>query len=62
MDVYFATSMRKAWEYKDLFEFIEGLTASSEITDLGLRYFDPTQAFTDNRVNKGLVDPLCQHD
>jgi hypothetical protein len=58
MDVYFATSMRKAWEYKDLYEFIDRLMAAGEIKDLGLRYFDPTQAYTDNRVNKGLVEAL----
>lgn len=58
MDVYFATSMRKAWEYKDLYEFIDRLMAADEIKDLGLRYFDPTQAYTDNRVNKGLVEAL----
>jgi len=58
MDVYFATSMRKAWEYKDLYEFIDRLMAADEIRDLGLRYFDPTQAYTDNRVNKGLVEAL----
>ena len=28
------------------------------LKDLGLRYFDPTQAYTDNRVNKGLVEAL----
>lgn len=58
MDVYFATSMRKAWEYKDLYDFIERLTASDELKALDLRYFDPTQAFTENRVNKGLVEAL----
>ncbi len=58
MDVYFATSMRKAWEYKDLYDFIERLMASESLTDLDLRYFDPTQAYTDNRVNKGLVEAL----
>jgi hypothetical protein len=58
MDVYFATSMRKAWEYKDLYEFIDRLMAADEIKDLGLRYFDPTQAYMDNRVNKGLVEAL----
>ena len=50
--------MRKAWEYKDLYEFIDRLMAADEIKDLGLRYFDPTQAYTDNRVNKGLVEAL----
>jgi hypothetical protein len=58
MDVYFATSMRKAWEYKDLYSFIERLMSSDELKELDLRYFDPTQAFTENRVNKGLVEAL----
>lgn len=58
MDVYFATSMRKAWEYQDLYGFIERLMASQELKELELRYFDPTQAYTDNRVNKGLVEAL----
>ena len=58
MDVYFATSMRKSWEYMDLYDFIEQLMASVEFEDLGLRYFDPTQAYTDNRINKGLVEAL----
>lgn len=58
MDVYFATSMRKAWEYTDLYDFIERLMASDEFRDLGVRYFDPTQAYTDNRINKGLVEAL----
>jgi hypothetical protein len=58
MDVYFATSMRKAWEYKDLYDFIERLVSADEFKDLYLRYFDPTQAYTDNRINKGLVEAL----
>ena len=58
MDVYFATSMRKAWEYQDLYDFIERLMGQEELKDLDLRYFDPTQAYTDNRVNKGLVEAL----
>lgn len=58
MDIYFATSMRKAWEYQDLYDFIERLMGQDELKDLDLRYFDPTQAYTDNRVNKGLVEAL----
>ena len=58
MDVYFATSMRKAWEYMDLYDFIEQLMKSEEFRDLEVRYFDPTQAYTDNRINKGLVEAL----
>lgn len=58
MDVYFATSMRKAWEYMDLYDFIDQLMGSEEFRGLGVRYFDPTQAYTDNRINKGLVEAL----
>jgi hypothetical protein len=58
MDVYFATSMRKSWEYRDLYDFIDRLMVSEELKELDLRYFDPTQAFTDNRINKGLVEAL----
>ena len=58
MDVYFATSMRKAWEYQDLFDFISALMDRQEIADLDLRYFDPTQCYMKNRVDKGLVESL----
>jgi len=58
MDVYFATSMRKAWEYQDLFDFISRLMGSQEIAALDLRYFDPTQCYMKNRVDKGLVESL----
>lgn len=58
MDVYFATSMRKAWEYEDLYDFIQELMSTPDLNELNIRYFDPTQSFTDNRVNKGLVEAL----
>jgi hypothetical protein len=58
MDVYFATSMRKRWEFEDLFDFVHGVMNQKTLEGLNLRYFDPTQAFTDNRVNKGLVESL----
>ena len=58
MDVYFATSMRKRWEYEDLYDFVNELMARPELSDLRLRHFDPTQAYTENRVNKGLVESL----
>jgi hypothetical protein len=58
MDVYFATSMRKRWEYEDLFDFVSALTGREELAGLNLRYFDPTQSYTHNRVNKGLVESL----
>jgi hypothetical protein len=58
MDVYFATSMRKRWEFEDLFDFVNGLVADPQLAGLGLRHFDPTQAFTKDRVAKGLVESL----
>jgi hypothetical protein len=58
MDVYFATSMRKAWEYEDLYDFIQKLMSTPELQDLGIRHFDPTQSYADNRINKGLVEAL----
>ena len=58
MDVYFATSMRKRWEFEDLFDFVNKLMADPRLSDLNLRHFDPTQAYTKDRVDKGLVESL----
>lgn len=58
MDVYFATSMRKRWEFEDLFDFVSALMARPELADLNVRYFDPTQSYTADRINKGLVESL----
>jgi hypothetical protein len=58
MDVYFATSMRKPWEFKELYDFIQQLMSAPEILELHLRYFDPTQSYTGNRINKGLLETL----
>jgi hypothetical protein len=58
MDVYFATSMRKPWEFADLYDFISGLMKAPAIQELKVRYFDPTQSYTGNRVDKGLVESL----
>jgi hypothetical protein len=58
MDVYFATSMRKPWEYKDLFDFVKSLMSSPLLRDLDVRYFDPTQSYTPHRINKGIVESL----
>lgn len=58
MDVYFATSMRRKWEYEDLYDFVADLVKHTELKDLNLRYFDPTQSFETNRIDKGLVEAL----
>lgn len=58
MDVYFATSMRKAWEFADLYDFVHQVVDSIHLRELNLRYFDPTQCFTVDRIDKGLVESL----
>jgi hypothetical protein len=58
MDVYFATSMRKRWEFEDLYDFVSNLMVTPELAELNLRYFDPTQSFTPSRIDKGLVEAL----
>lgn len=58
MDIYFATSMRSAWEFEDLYDFITRLMSRQELRELKLRYFDPTQSYTPNSVDKGLVEAL----
>lgn len=58
MDIYFATSMRKRWEYEDLFDFVNALMSRPELQELNIRFFDPTQSFDKNRINKGLVEAL----
>jgi hypothetical protein len=58
MDVYFATSMRKPWEFTDLYDFVNGLMNTAELKTMNVSYFDPTQSYTKERVDKGLVESL----
>jgi len=58
MDVYIATSMRNRWEFEEVFEFVQSVFG--EHLDIGefVRWFDPTQSFTDSIIDKGLVEGL----
>jgi hypothetical protein len=59
MDVYVATSMRERWEYEDTYDFLEQVfKQDSRLKKLKLRYFDPTQSYMTNRIDKGLVEGL----
>ncbi len=58
MDVYVATSMRERWEFEDVHKVVKNIFAEAKLAKLKLRYFDPTQSFLDNRVDKGLVEAL----
>lgn len=58
MDVYIATSMREQWEYEDTFDFIQYVFHEQEIENYHLRFFDPTQSWIKDRIQKGLVEGL----
>lgn len=58
LDVYIATSMRDPHEFWLVSGFVEKLFASPSLVHLKLRWFDPTQCYCDNRIDKGLVEGL----
>lgn len=58
MDIYVATSMRETWEFEEIRKFIDAVLEGDCLERLKLRYFDPTQSFTDDRLNKGFIEGL----
>ena len=58
LDVYVATSMRERHEYVAVSRFTKELFATKALAKLNLRWFDPTQAFCENRIDKGLAEAL----
>lgn len=58
LDVYFATSMRNHWEFLETYDFVHRVLSQPELKDLGIRHFDPTQAFMDGVLEKGLLEAL----
>jgi len=58
MDIYFATSMRNDWEFKETFDFIQRVFSNARLKKLNLRYFDPTQSKCGNPRDKGLIEGL----
>jgi hypothetical protein len=58
MDVYVATSMRRSIDFWNVHYFCSNLFTSPPLKDLKLRWFDPTQAYCPNRLDKGLVEAL----
>lgn len=58
MDVYVATSMRERHEYQITSQVVEEVFSSPKLTDLKLRWFDPTQAYCEDRIDKGLAEGL----
>jgi hypothetical protein len=58
LDVYVATSMRQRHEYAEVADFARAVFTHDRIRPLNLRYFDPTQAFCHDRIDKGLAEAL----
>lgn len=58
MDVYVATSMREESDFISVNNFVTRLFATETVAPLKLRYFNPTQSWTPDRIAKGLVEAL----
>ena len=58
LDVYVATSMRRRHEYVEVAEFTNAVFNHERIQHLKLRWFDPTQAYCSDRIDKGLAEAL----
>jgi hypothetical protein len=58
MDVYVATSMRERHEYQAVSETIKAVFSEKRLEEMKIRWFDPTQAYCEDRIDKGLVEAL----
>ena len=58
LDVYVATSMRLKHEFISVGRTVHQLENQKVLKDLCLRFFDPTQAYCENRIDKGLSEGL----
>jgi hypothetical protein len=58
LDVYVATSMRERHEFKAINRITTKIFQHHALSELKLRWFDPTQAYCQNRIDKGLAEAL----
>ena len=58
LDVYVATSMRLRHEYLMINNAVNSIFKSKHLSDLKIRWFDPTQAYCEDRIDKGLSEGL----
>ena len=58
LDVYVATSMRERHEFLMVYRTARAIFAHPVLSKLNLRYFDPTQAYCLDRIDKGLAEGL----
>jgi hypothetical protein len=58
LDVYVATSMRVRADFRAMAERCERIFNATELSDLHLRYFDPTMSAAGGHQDKGLIECL----
>jgi hypothetical protein len=58
VDVYVATSMRDPLHFTTNHAFVTELFKTGEVKEWKLRYFDPTQSYLPDRIQKGLTECL----
>lgn len=58
LDVYVATSMRRRHEYIFVNRITKKIFSHNSLKTLKLRWFDPTQAYCIERIDKGLAEAL----
>ena len=58
LDVYVATSMRQRHEFLAVSRLAAEIFGHRALVDLKLRWFDPTQAYCRDRIDKGLSEAL----
>lgn len=58
VDIYTATSMRDPLHFTTNHAFVNSLFNQGELQDWHLRFFDPTQSYLPDRIQKGLVESL----
>jgi hypothetical protein len=58
LDIYVATSMRSRQDFRSMAEFCDAVFRDQKLTELKLRYFDPTMSAANGHEDKGLIECL----
>jgi hypothetical protein len=58
LDVYVATSMRTRKDFRDMADFCDEVFSHASVTELQLRYFNPTLSAAAGHEDKGLIECL----
>jgi hypothetical protein len=58
LDIYVATSMRSRQDFRVMAEICDRIFADQRLTEMSLRYFDPTLSAAGGHEDKGLIECL----